>query len=126
MLHTELKELQDRVNDQNVRNSMVDSKNADLCENYDRVLNENNENIFRLKKENERLGIENRDLLNKTSDLHKELDHFHQNLDEQTKTLSYQRGKAEQEIHETKERISISQNRNAEFENELKATCRVK
>lgn len=49
LLHQELKDLQERVNEQNVKRSLLESKNRDLSENYDRISVETSDTLNKLK-----------------------------------------------------------------------------
>lgn len=74
MLHQELRELQERVNEQGVRGNMLEAKNKDLGINYDRSNAEGGENVARLRSENERLQNENKDLISRTHKLGKDVE----------------------------------------------------
>lgn len=88
LLNAELKELQERFNEQNVRNSVVDSKNGELSENLSKIRNENEGLIFRLQKENERLNREHEELSKRTSVLHNETEGLKSTIEVKSKELS--------------------------------------
>jgi len=85
MLHAEMKELQDRVNEQNAKNAYIDSKNQELNQDLNKVVEENEGVIQRLKKDNEKLRLENKDLDNRTTNLRNEVDGFKVHLEERGK-----------------------------------------
>lgn len=67
VLHQELKELQDKINNNNHKGSLMGNKIKDLSETQYRVESEQSESILKLKNEHERLKTENNDIHFKVS-----------------------------------------------------------
>lgn len=125
-LHAELKELQDRLNDQNVKNSLLDSKTQDMLGNYERVSNENNDNISRLKIENDRLTGENVDLLSKISKISNELDSFRVGDEKNQYQNNFNRSKIEGDLEALENRLRDASGANNNLDIELKRACKEK
>jgi len=87
-LNAELKELQERFNEQNVRNSVVDGKNSELAENLSKIRNENEGLIFRLEKENERLSREHEELSKRTGVLTNDTEGLKNTIEVKSKELA--------------------------------------
>lgn len=73
-LHQEIKELQDKLADNNSRNNLLDGKNKDLVSSFERMTTENRDCINKYRSENEKLNHQNMDLISKASKLSNELD----------------------------------------------------
>ena len=73
-LHQEIKELQDRLSDNNTRNSVLESKNKDLVSSFERMTTDNRDCINKYRSENEKLNAHNMDLISKASKLNNELE----------------------------------------------------
>jgi len=73
-LHQEIKELQDKLADNNSRNNLLDGKNKDLVNSFERMTTENRDCINKYRSENEKLNHQNMDLISKASKLSNELD----------------------------------------------------
>jgi len=82
-LHQEVKNLQDKLNESNVKAAMFEGKNHDVTSNYDRTQGTNSDNISRMKVEFERLSGENVDLLGKISRSSNELENARVHCDKQ-------------------------------------------
>jgi len=74
LLQQELKELQEKASNSNMYKELAESKNKDMQLNHERVSQENNANIIRLKTEHDRISIENNELLARLSKINKELE----------------------------------------------------
>jgi len=74
LLQQELKELQEKASNSNMYKELAESKNKDMQLNHERVSQENNANIIRLKTEHDRISTENNELLTRLSKINKELE----------------------------------------------------
>lgn len=74
LLQQELKELQEKASNSNMYKELAESKNKDMQLNNERISQENNANIIRLKTEHDRISIENNELLARLSKINKELE----------------------------------------------------
>jgi len=125
-LHAELKELQERLNEQNIKNSLLESKNQDLLNNFDRVAQENSENISRLKIENERLSGENNTLFARISKLSTDLSSASVSFDKQQHEHHYTSSKQEQDLDLYNSKLRDGNLRNNNLDGELKKVCQEK
>jgi len=74
LLQQELKELQEKASNSNMYKELAESKNKDMQLNNERISQENNTNIIRLKTEHDRISTENNELLTRLSKINKELE----------------------------------------------------
>lgn len=84
VLHAELKDLQDKINNNNHKGSLLGTKIKDLSETQYRVESEQSENILKLKNEHERLKTENNDMHHKVSKYTKDVEQAKVALDKST------------------------------------------
>jgi len=57
-----------------MRSTLVDTKNSDIANNFDRINKEHNDQLKRYKLENDRLSHENVDLHSRLSALHRDIE----------------------------------------------------
>lgn len=125
-LHQEVKNLQDKLNDNNIKSAMIEGKNHDIAGNYERTATTTADNIGRLKIEYERLTGENADLLSKISRTSNELENNRIKLDKQKYEDNFELQKVQQDIEEFQHKIRNSSTFYADKDNSLKGICKVK
>jgi len=125
-LHQEVKNLQDKLNDNNIKCAMVEGKNHDISGNYERTVSQTTDNINRLKIEYERLTGENSELLAKISRTSNELENNRIKLDKQKYEDNFELQKVQQDIEEYQNRIRNASSFYSDKDNSLKGVCKVK
>lgn len=119
-LHQELKDLQDKLVNNNHKSSHLGSKNNELANNYNRIEAEQSENILRLKGEYERLKSDNNELHNKVSRLHKDVEQTKDDLEKSTYEKMQSRNNADQDLNNLGERLKEANHLNHQLDVEHK------
>lgn len=124
VLHQELKELQDKINNNNHKGSLMGNKIKDLSETQYRVESEQSESILKLKNEHERLKTENNDIHFKVSKQTKEVEQTKVALDKSTQEKMQAGNQMDQTLANINERLKESTHLNKQLDGELKNASR--
>lgn len=124
VLHQELKELQDKININNHKGSLMGNKYKELSETQQRVESEQSENILKLKSEHERLKTENNDFHFKVSKFTKEVEQTKVALEKSTYEKMQAGNQMDQTIANIGDRLKEANHLNKQLDGELKNASR--
>jgi len=120
MLSQQLKDLQDKLVNNNHKGSHLSMKVKELTNTSHHVEGEQGENILRLKSEHESLKSDNNQLHNKVTTLHKDVDATKDELEKSTYSKMQARNNADQDLANIGDRLKEANHLNNQLDTEHK------